>query len=101
MMVEEKVNRMFQTVKFRMFNTLINGSDEPACDCLINGVPFSDANHASQINSGIEIINVFSDFYGTTAPIFIDNAEAVNEILPTKSQSIRLTVTTDETLTIN
>ena len=99
-MIENKVNSMFSLVKFKMFNILVNGGSEECCDCLINGVPYQDANHASKINAGIDIINTLSRHYDVYAPIWIDNAEAVNEILETNSQMIKLFVTTDKELKV-
>ena len=99
-LIEESLNKRFWMVRFKMFNTLINGSTEPCCDILINGVPFPDANNAAKINAGIDIINALSAHFDCTAPIFVDNAEAVNEIIPTNSQLIRLVVTTDPQLKI-
>lgn len=90
--LENKVNRMFSGVKFKMFNQLINGGEEPCCICLIDGVPFSGANTAGQINAGIECINVISKFYNETAPIFIDGRESVINLIPTDSQVISLVV---------
>jgi len=98
--VEQAVNKCFALVKFRMFNVLINGGHEPACDILINGVPFPDANNAAKINAGIDIINALSSQFSCNAPIFVDNAEAVNDIHFTESQLIRLVVTTDKELII-
>ena len=94
------INAKFKYVTFKMYQTLINGGEEETCEILINGVPYSDANHASQINAGIDIINTFAKHTGVTAPIFIDNAEAVNEIIPSPSQAIRLIVTKEPKLTI-
>ena len=91
-MVEENVNGLFSLVRFKMYNRLINGGEEPTCEAMVNGVPFSDANHAAQINAGIDIVNAFSRFYNVSAPVFIDNAEAVTWLLPTDSQTIRLVV---------
>ena len=51
-----------------------------------------DANNAAKINSGVEIINVLSEYYGVLAPIFIDNAEAVTKFTETKAQVIKLIV---------
>lgn len=99
-MVERKINGMFSIVKFKMFDTLINGGEVETCEAMVNGVPFSDLNNAMKINSGLDIINAICSFEGITAPVFIDNAEAVNELLPTRSQMIRLVVTKDETLII-
>jgi DNA repair exonuclease SbcCD ATPase subunit len=98
--IEESLNSRFWMVRFKMFNTLINGASEPCCDILINGVPFSDANNAAKINAGVDIINSLASHFDCTAPIFIDNAEAVNEIIPTNSQLIRLVVTSDPQLII-
>ena len=99
-LVEQRVNSMFSLVKFRMFETQINGGISEACTCLVNGVPFSDANNAGKINAGCDIINTLSGFYNVYAPVWIDNAEAVNEVFPIASQLIKLIVTT-EPLKIN
>jgi len=96
--VEEQINSRFSLVRFKMFNQLINGGSEPACEILINGIPFPDVNNAAKINAGIDIINALSAYYMITAPIFVDNAEAVNEIISTPSQLIRLVVTKDPEL---
>lgn len=91
-MVEQKVSDRFEGVRFRMFNPLINGGEEPTCITMIEGVPYEDANHAGQINAGVSIINTLSEHYEKTCPLFIDNAEAVNKIRDTKCQLIRLIV---------
>lgn len=98
--VEQSVNSMFSLVKFRMFNQLVNGGEEPACECLVEGVPWQDANNAGKINSGIDIINTFSRVHGISAPIFADNAEAVNTMWATQSQLIQLIVTEDAVLKV-
>lgn len=90
--VERKVNKQFSVVKFKMFNQQVNGGESETCEALINGVPFSDANTASKINAGIDIINALSEYYGISAPIMIDNRESISEIIPTKSQVINLIV---------
>jgi DNA repair exonuclease SbcCD ATPase subunit len=99
-MIEEKVNGLFSFVRFKMFNSQINGGLEECCDSLIKGVPFADANNGAKINAGIDIINAFSKHYDVYAPIFTDNAEAVNKLLKTESQMIKLFVTTDKELKV-
>jgi DNA repair exonuclease SbcCD ATPase subunit len=89
-MLEANVNSKFQLVKFRMFEPQKNGGEKPNCITLINGVPYSDANTASKINAGIDIINVLSEFFEVQAPIIVDNRESVTELLPVKSQIINL-----------
>jgi len=90
--LEEVVNSKFKFVKFKMFDQQINGGLKETCEAMVNGVPYSDVNTASKINAGLDIINVLSEFYGISAPIFIDNAESVHTLIDTESQIIRLVV---------
>lgn len=99
-LIEHKVNDLFAIVKFRMFESLINGGEVETCVATINGVPFADLNTASRINAGLDIINAISKHYDVVAPIFIDNAESINEIMATQSQQVRLQVSNESTLTI-
>jgi len=89
-MLEEKVNSMFQLVKFRMFEPQKNGGEKPDCVTLVDGVPYSDLNTAAKINAGIDIINVLSEHFQTFVPIVVDNRESVTELLPVKTQIINL-----------
>lgn len=91
-MLESKINSMFDGVKFRLFDTQLNGGLVECCDTLIDGVPWSDANNAAKINAGISIINVLSDHYGQIAPVWIDNAESITKIQKSNAQIIELYV---------
>lgn len=99
-LLEERINSKFKTVRFKLFKQQINGGIDECCEALIDGVPFSNANTASQINAGIEIINTLSEFYEVTSPIFIDNRESINEIVATDSQVINLIVSKDKKLRV-
>lgn len=90
--LEQKINSKFKFVNFRMFETQINGGEVECCDALIDGVPFSDANTASKINAGLDIINTLCEFYQVTAPIFIDNRESIINLIDIESQIINLIV---------
>ena len=90
--LENEINKRFKYVKFRMFETQINGGEAECCDALIDGVPFSDTNTASKINAGIDIINTLCKFYGVTATIFIDNRESIVELIESESQIVNLIV---------
>ena len=90
--MEAKINEKFKFVNFRMFQILINGGESECCDALIDGVPFSDANTASKINAGLDIINTLCEFYQVTAPIFIDNRESIINVIDIESQLINLIV---------
>lgn len=99
--VERRVNSKFQTVRFRMFEQQINGGKAPACTAMVNGVKYSDLNTAGKINAGLDIINTLCLFHEVSAPVFIDNAESINNLFPVGSQLIKLVVTTDKVLTIS
>jgi len=94
--IEQKVNEKFSFVKFRLFEKQINGALIPCCDALINGVPFSDANTASKINAGIDIINTLCEFYNVSAPIIIDNRESVVKLIDSPSQIVNLFVSPED-----
>ncbi|MGE5679523.1 MAG: AAA family ATPase [Bacillota bacterium] len=99
-MMESSINKKFENVRFKLFDIQVNGALNPTCEVLVDGVPFSDANNAGKFNAGIDIINTLSDHYKITAPIFIDNRESINEIIPTSSQIINLIVTRDKQLKV-
>lgn len=95
-MLEKKINDTFKYVTFKMFDVQINGGITETCQALIKGVPFQDANNAAKYNAGIDIINALSKFYGTTAPVFIDNREGIIELIDTDSQVINLMVSKED-----
>lgn len=99
-LLEHGVNSIFKDVEFKLFETQINGGITETCEVLIDGVPYSSANSAAKTNSGIEIINALSKHYGISAPIFVDNAESINQITHTDSQLITLSVSEDKELVI-
>ena len=90
--LESLINEKFSFVKFKLFETQINGAEVECCHTLIDGVPFSDANTASKINAGLDIINTLCEYYKITAPIFIDNRESIVNIIDCKSQIVNLIV---------
>ena len=90
-LLEERINGRFRVVKFKMFNTLINGGLEDCCETIVNGVPYSSGlNYGHQIIGGLDIINTLSEHYNFFPPIFVDNSEAVTDLPETKAQVIRL-----------
>lgn len=99
-LLENNINSKFKYVSFKLFDRQVNGGLVETCEALINGVPFSNANTASQINAGLDIINALSNHYDVQAPIFIDNRESVNSLIETNSQVINLIVSKDKKLVI-
>lgn len=96
----KRINGMFQIVSFSFVNEQLNGGEKLTCVCTIDGVPYPDLNDAKKLNAGLDIINAMCKVKGISAPIFIDNRERVNEIIPTISQVINLVVSHDKELTI-
>lgn len=96
----KRINGMFKYVSFNFVDSQLNGGEKLTCVCTVNGVPYPDVNNAGTYNAGIDIINGISKVKGVYAPIWVDNAEGINELLHTDSQVIQLIVTKDATLTI-
>lgn len=100
--LERKVNSMFELVKFKLFETQINGQEVPTCIATYDGVPYSDMNTAMRLNGGIDIINTISRYKSISAPIFVDHAESIVNLHYTDSQLIRLVVSENhENLTVS
>jgi len=99
--MEARINNRFNMVRFKMFREQVNGGQEECCETLIDGVPFGVANTASQINAGLDIINVMSDHFDIHAPVFVDNRESVVKLIPSSSQIINLVVIEGATLSVN
>lgn len=94
-MLEESINSHFEYARFKMFNVLVNGNIEECCETTYKGVPYRSMNNAARMNVGLDIINALTKFYNVTAPVFIDNAEAVTDFVKCNSQTIKLVVDAD------
>ncbi len=95
-MVESKINATFSAARFKLFDTQINGSVVDCCEVTCSGVPYADLNSAARINIGLDIINALVQHYGVSAPVVIDNAESVTDLIPTDGQMIRLVVSAED-----
>ena len=100
-LVSDKINDSFNLVKFKLFENQINGGITETCEVTFEGVPYSDLNNAAKINAGLDVINSLSDKLDLKVPIFIDNAESVNELIKTDTQLVRLVVSKDKELKID
>lgn len=98
---EEGVNRLFNNVKVRMFETQLNGNIADTCRLIDeNGVKWSDWSTSEKTVNGLDIINAFANHYNVTIPVFIDNAEGISSNITHKQQVIMLVVTEEENLTV-
>lgn len=91
-LLEEKINEKFQMVSFKLFHQQQNGGLTETCEATVDGVPFNSLNNAARINAGLDILNTLGRHYNTMAPVFIDNAESITQLLPIDSQTIQLIV---------
>ena len=91
-MVSDKINDLFSYVEFKLFDTQINGGIVETAEATYRGVPYGSLNSAAQINAGLDVINSLSKHFDKDIPIFVDNAESINELAETQSQLISLSV---------
>lgn len=93
-----KLEEKIPNVNFIMFKpNVTNEGIEECCETSYHGVPYKDLNTGARINVGLEIIRALAAQYHVTAPIFIDNAEAVVKLVDMPSQMIRLVVSENDT----
>ena len=101
-MISQKINEMFKIVSFKLFDVQINGGIKETCECTVNGVPLSSLNNGHRIVAGLDIIHSLANLYEVSCPIFVDNAESINDFNVPKmdAQMIYLTVTDDKELRV-
>ena len=100
--VSESINSHFKTVNFKLFEMQLNGGMKDCCECTVNGVPYSTLNSGHRIVAGLDIIRSLSELYGVSVPIFVDNAESLNEfnVPDIDAQLILLSVSEDKQLKV-
>ncbi len=89
-LIEKSVNGKFKHVKFKMFNKLLNGSLELCCEAMLNGVTYPDMSAGQKIFVGIDIVNVLSEHYGMSVPLFVDSAESLTLPIKANCQTVEL-----------
>lgn len=98
--LQQRVNDLFPSVRFRLSRELLNGREAGHCELSVDGVPYSGLSTSERINAGLELINALARHYNIVAPIVIDNAEAVNKVAPTLGQQILLEVSPAKKLSV-
>lgn len=100
--ISDSINAMFDVISFKLFDIQLNGGVKEVCECTVNGVPYASLNNGHRIIAGLQIIKTLQKLYGAYLPIFIDNAESVNNFnLPDMDcQIISLKVTDDKELKV-
>lgn len=100
--ISDSINSHFKTVNFKLFEIQLNGGMKDCCECTVNGVPYSTLNSSHRIVAGLDIIRSLSEMYCVSCPIFVDNAESLNEfnVPDMDAQLILLTVSEDKQLKV-
>lgn len=98
--LQQRVNELFPSVRFRLSRELLNGREVGHCEISVGGVPYSGLSTSERINAGLQLINALARHYRIVAPIVIDNAEAVNQVAPTLGQQILLEVSPAKKLNV-
>lgn len=101
--IEKMINEKFEEVNWKLFKKQENGAIVECCECTYKGVGINkDLNNGHKIVSGLDIIRTLSKMHDVYAPIFVDNAEAVNDFnYPSmETQMILLKVSDDKELRV-
>ncbi len=101
-MVSDTINQKLDGICVKLFERQINSGIRECCELTYNGVPYQSLNSGHRIVAGLKIIKALQEFYGIYAPIFVDNAESLNDFnLPEMNcQLITLSVTEDKELKV-
>lgn len=92
--VSARVNEMFDIVQWKMYEEQINGGiNDQMCEPVVNGVSYSAGlNNAMRIQAGLDIISTLGKHLGKSAPVVVDNAEAITAMNTYRLQLITLYV---------
>lgn len=89
-------------ISVKLFEQQLNGETKQTCKLTANGVPFNDLNNGHKIIAGLNLIKALQNLYDVYLPVFVDNAESINDSnLPDmQCQIIKLKVSDDKELVI-
>ena len=74
--IEDAINAKFEVVKFKMFDTCINGAVKEICEPMIGGVTFDNLSKGEQLKASLDILKTMQEFYKVELPVWIDDAES-------------------------
>lgn len=102
-LLSDKINSHFKVAKWRLFERQINGGYNPVCEPMVNGQSYNSAlNSGHKILAELDIISALQEIYGVKVPVFLDNAERINDynIPKMDCQLITLSVSYDKEMVI-
>ena len=77
--VSAEINSKFDGINFKLFDMQINGGMKETCECTVDGVPYGSLNNGHRIIAGLQIIKALQQLYEVRMPVFVDNAESIND----------------------
>lgn len=96
-LIEKSINDELENIKVKLFEIKKNGNVKNIFTITnLDGIDYARLNNAAQINAGIELINYIQRQKGIQLPIIVDNAECVNKLFATRSQTFELYVSNGE-----
>lgn len=80
--IENRVNSMFQIIKWRLSEEQKNGEPKDICEAMYNGVDYNTTvSNGEAVNMCLDLHNTISNHFGIKFPAIIDNAESVTDWL--------------------
>lgn len=91
---EEQINANFEHVRFKLFDTLIDGTPREVCEAMIDGVPYASLSKGEKLKAALDIWRAIQNHYGADLPLIIDDAESytANSLVDVVNQKIVLRV---------
>jgi hypothetical protein len=78
-LAEDKINSNFEVIKFKLFETQINGEIKDVCRILVDGEDYErNLNHGSRILAEIDLCRAFQKAYNVELPIMVDDLECLD-----------------------
>lgn len=99
----EEINQHFSIIKWVLFDYQKNGGYKEVCIPTVDGKRFGEStNTGREIIAKLDICNSLQKYFGMNLPVFLDNAESINDFnLPKLDcQLITLNVTEDSELKV-
>ena len=87
--VEAKVNGSFRSVCWKLFELQVNGGIKACCEAQVDGKDYGSLSNAERVNAGLDIVDTLGQKMGLVLPVWVDNSESVQNLLPIQAQIIQ------------
>lgn len=95
---EEQINANFEHVRFKLFDSLIDGTPREVCEAMLDGIPYSALSKGEKLKAALDIWRAIQRRYGAELPLIVDDAESYtqNSLIEVTNQKIILRVAESE-----